>query len=502
MTVFPALDFRYCAPPVQPAPAPACTTKQTLITDDLTGWSNNQVMTNDGALGTYLGKFGKNDPSTTKTYTLPADAATATSLSYEFIFLEIDSWDGTANNDIDYLKVIVNGVECYIGYFNWKNDEGDREGDCADGTMTWSSEALTANENVGGSSWNDQFHAVKIKNIDPSSGSLYVGFEVNVNQNKEDESGGFREMEVVGYFDCTDQGGVNGDPLIMGLAGQLFKFDGRSGAWYSAVSAPSFQWNMRIQEYEECPAESNKFVSGVGFSLFKKGQFGRQISHQIVVNVVNEHMVQTGCGTEATNCLGNGSLELIIDGKKFVYPGDYQFKDGSGRVIAFNTYYECARKWYDFDITPAEQDQETSLRAHRKLNSFPGVFDVVRGLEDTMVDKQACDEWIEDRQKKNDLFHQAGEWSTIIVKTDRISFHVEYKQEHKRCSAHTVDVWIASVSPDLYDEDWEGVIGETKDPANHGGEKVERTEFLKFPDDESYEVTGPSSTKCPGCYAH
>ena len=45
-----------------------------------------------------------------------------------------------------------------------------------------------------------------------------------------------------------------------------------------------------------------------------------------------------------------------------------------------------------------------------------------------------------------------------------------------------------------------GVIGETKDPANHGDEKVECVEFLKFPDDESYEVVSPFSSKCAGCY--
>ena len=37
-------------------------------------------------------------------------------------------------------------------------------------------------------------------------------------------------------------GGSNGDPIIMGLSGQVFKFDGRSGAWYSGISAPSFQY--------------------------------------------------------------------------------------------------------------------------------------------------------------------------------------------------------------------------------------------------------------------
>ena len=297
--------------------------------------------------------------------------------------------------------------------------------------------------------------------------------------------------------------GVSGDPLIMGLTGQLFKFDGRNGAWYSAVSSKSFQWNMKINEYDNCPADSNKFVSGVGFTLFKKNPLtgSRVPAHQIAVNVVNEWGTSTGCGTEATNCLGNGSLELVIDGSKYVYPGDYQLKDGTGRVVAFNTFYECSRKWYDFDITPVEENPKSS-RSLRRLSTFPGVFDVVRDLENTMVNKDVCDEWIAERQAKNDLFHQAGAWSTIIVKTEDISFHIEYKQETKRCDAHTVDVWISSVSPDLYDEEWEGVIGETKDPANHPGEKVERSEFLKFPKDEQYEVVSPFAHKCDGCIKH
>jgi hypothetical protein len=127
--------------------------------------------------------------------------------------------------------------------------------------------------------------------------------------------------------------GVNGDPLIMGLSGQLFKFNGRSGAWYSAVSTKSFQWNLRTQEFENCPPESNTFISGVGMNIMNR---------MIEVNVVNPYSVGVGCGSEGEqNCLGGGSLELIIDGVKHVTGGDYTFKDGSGRIVAFNTYHQC-----------------------------------------------------------------------------------------------------------------------------------------------------------------
>ena len=131
--------------------------------------------------------------------------------------------------------------------------------------------------------------------------------------------------------------GVNGDPLIMGLSGQLFKFEGRSGAWYSAVSSPSMQWNMRIQSYETCPSDSNTFVSGVGLS-FKTATSERNIE----VAVPNPYHVHVGCGAGSKEyCLGAGSLELIIDGDKHVIGGDYTFKDGTGRIIAFNTFHAC-----------------------------------------------------------------------------------------------------------------------------------------------------------------
>ena len=131
--------------------------------------------------------------------------------------------------------------------------------------------------------------------------------------------------------------GVNGDPLIMGLSGQLFYFDGHSGAWYSVVSTKSFQWNMRTQVFENCPADSNNFISGVGFTIGNR---------KIQVNVVNAYNVDVGCGTGTEqHCLGSGSLELIVDGVKHSLGGDYTFKDGSGRIVAFNTYHQCKSTW-------------------------------------------------------------------------------------------------------------------------------------------------------------
>lgn len=133
---------------------------------------------------------------------------------------------------------------------------------------------------------------------------------------------------------------------------------------------------------------------------------------------------------------------------------------------------------------------ETSLRSGRRLDQ-PSVFDVIDGLKKTMMDEQACDHWLFERKLYGDLFVQPGHFSTIIVETADITLHIEYKQESERCDAHSIDVWISSVSPSLLEETWEGVIGETKNPAFEAN--------LKFADEADYEVKSPFDNRCKGC---
>jgi len=298
-------------------------------------------------------------------------------------------------------------------------------------------------------------------------------------------------------------GGVNGDPLIMGLSGQLFKFNGRNGAWYSAVSTPSLQWNLKINNYELCPDSSDSFVSGAGFNFFENGTSVKKIE----ISVANPYHVDVGCGdSEVQNCLGAGSLELIIDGVKHIVGGDYVTEDKHARITAFNTFYQCSRKWYDFDVRPESSTSTNGLRSktnQRRLSTSPSVIDIISGLKKTMIDPEECQKWISDRQQYGDLFLQAGHYSTVIVATDDITFHLEYKQENERCNAHSIDVWISSVDSKLLAEQWEGIIGETKNvnyvPTREGNIMVDRMEALKFVKDEEYEVDSPYAWKCKGC---
>jgi len=46
---------------------------------------------------------------------------------------------------------------------------------------------------------------------------------------------------------------IQGDPIITGLQGQIFKFDGRSDAWYANVASKSLQWNVGFHKFDTCP---------------------------------------------------------------------------------------------------------------------------------------------------------------------------------------------------------------------------------------------------------
>mmetsp|Transcript_16734 Transcript_16734/g.27765 ORF Transcript_16734/g.27765 Transcript_16734/m.27765 type:complete len:567 (+) Transcript_16734:52-1752(+) len=487
------------------------------------GWDYPTLETGNQANFTkFLGRYGKGTQMPSKTYAIGPDADV---VIIELDFYEVDSWDGNGES----ASVWIDDEEVNLGDFQWRTADDQKIGTSPKGVQ-WTSTKVTDPQHLGfHDKWLDQTHHISL--MVPKSSSLLANAQVrmkltvSVTEDISNESAGWDNILVSYETKCTEpptpaptpapivptvvptpaavikNAGVNGDPLIMGLKGQLFKFDGRSGAWYSAVSTPTFQWNMRISQFEGCPAKSDTFCSGAGFTFFDSK---RRKTRTIEVNVVNEHNVDVGCGGEKKNCLGAGSLEIMLDGTKVVVGGDYKFKDGTGRVLAFNTFYQCARKWYDFEEVdvPEGKPKQTSLREGRRLetSNTPGVFDVMDDLlGETMIDKEVCSKWTDDRKSLGDLFDQGGHYSTVIIQTEEITLHVEYKQENERCNAHSVNVWMSSVNEKTWNQPWEGVIGETKDAFIEKKDIYSRTEMLKFADDEAYEVKSPFATTCKGC---
>jgi hypothetical protein len=317
----------------------------------------------------------------------------------------------------------------------------------------------------------------------------------------------------------TASSASEGDPLIMGLSGQAIGFRGRSGAWYSTISSRSLQWNMRLHSYDNCPKNANNFVSGFGLTLFQN----RKPSKRIDVNVINPYSVfplETSCGgLEKSHCLGAGSLEIAIDDKRYVVGGDYRFDDAPGRVLVFNTNYNCKRRWRASNSAsgsetvapsgegnPFNTQLEEDLRISRRLgdlDDYADAYSYIESLGDSMINESGCKEWIQERRKWNDLFQQPGRHTTIIIHTESISLQLEYKQQMQPCTTHSLDAWIISISPSLLEEPWEGLLGETKDlsyiPRQKEQEITDRAHKLKFSKDKAYEVTAPNSFRCKAC---
>jgi len=292
-------------------------------------------------------------------------------------------------------------------------------------------------------------------------------------------------------------GGVSGDPLFMGLHGQVFKFEGRSGAWYSNVATKKLQWNLRFNEFETCPEHENMFVTGTTITLYHLSSLPftkPEVAHTISIMVADEEKFFPGC--QSGVCLGKGSLKISVDGNTDITsPGDYYLGNNGGRVIAHNTFAACSRKWYDY-VMPEIDDAEEKHRLLHTNRRAPLEF--LNDDKGDMLDPENCAPWIKDRAQYGDLFSQEGGWSTIHIETPAISFHVEYRQDEENCYSHSIDAYISQVASVYLEEEWQGVLGETREPKFYpNGEEVmsERSYLLSAKDDKDYEVDGPFGNK-------
>ena len=128
-----------------------------------------------------------------------------------------------------------------------------------------------------------------------------------------------------------------------------------------------------------------------------------------------------------------------------------------------------------------------------------------------MLDPEECDSWIKDRIANNDLFDQQGGWATIHIETPMVSFHLEVRQSDpntSHCTYQSLDTWISHMSKDFVDEEWRGILGETRTlKRDKEGNPVmyDRQAILDCREDEAYEVDGAFGTsflakKIPDAY--
>jgi len=289
--------------------------------------------------------------------------------------------------------------------------------------------------------------------------------------------------------------GSQGDPIIIGLEGQVFKFEGTNGKWYSNIITNSLGWNMQFRKYETCPKDEDMFISGM--SIIDSSEMGNDFDSSILI--VSTPTPIRECEGHSAVCLGGGNLHISFDGgHTFVsHPGDYHPTPGS-RLIAHNTFGACSRKWFDYEITKEKENATANLRGRRLHERKPLEF--LTDKTSTMIDPIECGVWIQDRKEKEDLFNQRGLWSTIYIENPNASFHIEFRQSNPEkldrvCDFQSLDAWMTKVSDELEIQEWNGVLGETKkaiyDPVSKRQIKSNRSQLLRGKNDSDYEVDGP-----------
>lgn len=320
-----------------------------------------------------------------------------------------------------------------------------------------------------------------------------MGFECYAYSNLTNTTG----IDFMGYSCLLEDTYTGGDPIIVGLKGQVIKFDGEDGKWYSNVATSGLNWNMQFRKYSGCPQDQDMYISGLSIST-------DSISQSSILIATTMEPIPECRNQDDVVCLGGGMLHISFDGgNTFVSkPGDYHFSQV--RLIAHNTYNSCSRKWHDYELTVANNDKQSSLRDKSRRASEKKPEEKLLEQKAKMIDPVECQGWIQERQKLGDLFDQRGLWSTIEIETPLISFHIEFRQsnpqkEDRLCDFQSLDAWISEVSNQLKQQEWSGILGETKERKFIPGTQVEikkgRSLFLRGKQDADYEVKGPFGTK-------
>lgn len=307
------------------------------------------------------------------------------------------------------------------------------------------------------------------------------------------------EPQVGFYTYQLTNTGFNGDPIILGLKDQVFKFEGRDGGWYSNLASRNLQWNMQFRQYDSCPEDENMFVAGMSILVYNDKIKG--LDSSILITTTPEPIPACVVDPDSV-CLGEGTLHFSFDGgKTFVsQPGDYHFASQS-RIVAHNTYAACSRKWHDYDVSNSGGKKTLRDGGRRATTIEEKPIALLANNKAKMISPSECVAWINNRVSSDDLFQQKGHWSTIYVETPQVSFHIEYRRSNSynpQCDFQSLDAWMTKVLDRVENTEWNGILGETRNKVYDftGAQiKSDRSLILRGKEDSDYEVGGPFQTE-------
>ena len=203
------------APTPRPTQRPTargnCIPTQRIVDEDfedgsLAGWSNGKIDYDPG-FTKFLGRFVKDDPDPVKEYPVNPGALTVT---VEFDFYEIDSWNSDTRYGPDCIYVYINGEKLDIGIFSSKRDEGLRRGKTPK-SIEWVSQSQGPPRHIGFQSGRDffvdQIHHISAtvpRRLYEDTGKIVLRLNTQVTATRvTDESAGYDNIRITERHDCS-----------------------------------------------------------------------------------------------------------------------------------------------------------------------------------------------------------------------------------------------------------------------------------------------------------
>jgi hypothetical protein len=206
-----------------PSSAPSFCVPEVLVAEedfdnDDGSWGENMRVSEFGTLGSFLGPYGQNTDSPSKTFDIPKDSDYVV---VEFLFYEIDLWE-----EEDQAFVLVGDTIVDLGPFSSYEKSQNNEYSGEVNGIEFEREKQEDAEHIGFSEVHkDQVHNVTLtipSSIYNDSGSLTIGFDFNMTRDLTEQSAGIDNFEIIAHQSCAPSGIVpTKSPLNLELIHQI-----------------------------------------------------------------------------------------------------------------------------------------------------------------------------------------------------------------------------------------------------------------------------------------
>lgn len=149
--------------------------------------------------------------------------------------------------------------------------------------------------------------------------------------------------------------------------------------------------------------------------------------HTVIISVDEPHVLDSQCADDASPCLANGALTILLDDEDITSPGEVTLGRGMS-VGAVNLPGACRpfgfEKYWARKVLEAEQ----AAGAGRRLEEVTAVSMAEWVLSDALAtNKPECESWVD----SGDLFDHQSEHASFQLNTPSFAMRLNYGKLHQ-----------------------------------------------------------------------